>query len=142
MRDCRKCRDWRGCAGADWFSYGDIRFCLPQMLWLIAHLKELGEGSWPMGDEGFVQTPYGAFLLRQEGYFVKAAEIAGEVSWRLSKTNTDGKLLVAEIEAGLTQVELQYESRRALAFVSGWRRRRENYETWKHRRARHNLGSL
>lgn len=127
MRDCRKCRDWRGCQEEGPFAYGDIKFCRLQMVWLIRHLEEMREGQWPesvrASDLPWVDKP-----LNNEAYFTKAAEIAGEVAWRLSKTNTDGKLLVSQVQGG--QTELAYEARRALAFISGWRRRRENYRNW------------
>lgn len=130
MRDCRKCKDWRGCTEEGPFTYADIKFCRIQMLWLLLHLKELGEGQWPesikASDLPWVNKP-----LRSEGYFAKAAAIAGEVSWRLSKTGVDGKLLQAEVETG--HDELAYEARRALNFISGFRRRRQSYKTWQKR---------
>lgn len=143
MRDCRKCRDWRECKEEGPFDYGEIGFCRPQMMWLIYHLGTLCEGQWPVENN----TKIGRTPLQQQAYFVRVAEIAGFVEWRLKLTGVDGKLLKSEmaLEKKLAEGQewpkslveilntLSSEARRALNYISGRRRKKDGYGTWKKR---------
>ncbi|MBA7586841.1 hypothetical protein ES708_28847 [subsurface metagenome] len=128
MQDCRKCKDYRGCLGKPWFHYGEIRFCPHQVIFIIASEAVLSNGSWPANPDGptsvdpKVRTGY-----KSEAYFVKPVGIFAEVEYRRGRTGTDGKLLRAEVLAGL---ELSQESKDALMYIKGWRRKRMSYRRW------------
>ena len=127
MKDCRKCKSYKDCAGKPWFHYGEIRFCPHQVIWVISN-SEILRTTWPPNPEGSgyidtkIKTGYGS-----EAYYVKPAGILGEVNARLARTGTHGKLLRAEVLAGL---DLSAESESALMYVKGWRRKRMSYQRW------------
>lgn len=133
-KDCRKCKDYRDCAGKPWFHYGEIRFCPHQILWIIEHSETL-RATWPLAPDGSssidpnIRTGY-----KSEAYYTKPAGILGEVNARLARTGTHGKLLRAEVLAGL---ELSQESKDALMYVKGWRRKSMSYQRWLRNRRYH-----
>ena len=128
MKDCRKCKDYRDCAGKPWYHYGEIRFCPYQVIFIIYNEGVLRSGGWPDNPDGSsyidpkVQTGF-----KSEAYFVKPVGILGEVEYRRKRTGTDGKLLRAEVLAGL---DLSQESKDALMYIKGWRRKRMSYPRW------------
>ena len=116
-----------------WTSLSAFRFSRPEILWLIEVVLPLPVGEWPpepsTGYEGH---------NKQRSYhanFEASCLITGEVRARLKLTGIEGKLLVAEVQGGKELEELQPESRRALNFVSGFRRRHQSYQSWKKQRA-------
>ena len=118
----------------DWFSPGEIRFQREEMIWLIEHLKELEQGKWPPDPSGSV-APEGRTGFKAEGYFVRPVQFASEVKVRLRTTGEAGEALVDEIAEGI----LDYEgfcgpAKRALNYVSGFRRRKATYGMWKSQR--------
>lgn len=133
MKDCRQCKSYKDCPGKQWFHYGEIRWCIWQVLWIIEHSVTLLAGNWPPNPEGSgyvdpgIKTGYAS-----EGYYVKPVGILAEVEYRLKRCGVDGKLLRAEVLAGL---ELSQESKSALHYCKGWRRKRMSYQRWlRHRR--------
>ena len=128
IKDCRKCRDYRGCKGKPWFHYGEIRFCPFQILWIIEHSETL-RANWPPDPDGSTHIdPNVRAGYKSEGYYTKPAGILGEVNTRLARTGIHGKLLRAEVLAGL---DLSSESKDALMYIKGWRRKRMGYNQWK-----------
>lgn len=131
-KDCRKCKSYKDCPGKPWFHYGEIRWCPWQVLWVIEYSVTLLAGKWPPNPEGSgyidpgIKTGYGS-----EGYYVKPVGILGEVEYRLKRCGVDGKLLRAEVLAGL---ELSQESKSALYYCKGWRRKRISYGEWRRKR--------
>ena len=126
----------------DWWVPREIIFNREQVMWIIEHLDMMVEGNWPANPQGSVYTM--APNIRQSGrkkaYFETPCQIAAEVEYRLNKTGVEGKLLVSEIKQGLYWEELQPESKRALNYISGWRRRRQKYGAWvKQRRYRNKI---
>lgn len=142
MKDCQKCKDYRDCAGhvyivktetgkeyVPWFHYGEIRFCPYQITFIIENSATLGTGGWPLNPEGSGYIDPAIYTgYRSEAYYIKPVGILGEVNRRLTRTGTHGKLLRAEVLAGL---ELSQESKDALIYVKGWRRKRMGYNAWK-----------
>ena len=115
-----------------WISPLRFSFGRDEILWLLEVVLPLPVGEWPpepsSGYEGHnkqrsYHAPYEAVCL-----------ITGEVRARLKLTKIEGKLLVAEVQGGKCLEELQPESRRALNFVSGFRRRHQSYQSWKKQR--------
>lgn len=135
MKDCRDCRSYKDCVGKPWYHYGEIRWCPYQVVWIIESLEVLATGGWPPNPEGTgyidpkIKTGYAS-----EAYYVKPVGILAEVEYRLRRVGIHGKLLKAEVLAGL---DLSDESRSALMYVKGWRRKRMGFRTWaKERRYR------
>lgn len=129
MNDCRKCKDYRDCTrNHAWYHYGQIRWCIYQIIWIILNSELLGDGRWPANPDGpssvdpKVRTGY-----KSEAYFVKPVLILAEVNYRLKRCGTDGKLLRAEVLAGL---ELSPESKDALMYCKGSWRKRMSYRRW------------
>ena len=126
--DCIQCKSH--CKRKDYFSYGEIRFCRVQMIFLIEHIVELGEGSWPSSPDSssYVDLPIRSRQFNDDAYFTKPTEILAEIMIRLNRTG-DGSVLMEEIHSGLTErYLLGKEARKALNYISGWRRREESYK--------------
>lgn len=128
---CQNCKDYKKCPygrGKEWYHYGEIRFCLYQILWIIEIAGTVGFYSWPPNPEGsgyidpMIKTGYAS-----EAYFVKPVVVLAEVETRLKRCGTDGKLLKAEVLAGL---ELSPESKDALMYCKGKWRKRMSYQRW------------
>ena len=129
LDDCVKCG--HSCARRDYFSYREIRFCRVQMIFLIEHIVELGEGSWPSSPDSssYVDLPIRSRQFNDDAYFTKPTEILAEVMIRLNRTGEDGSVLMEEIHSGLTErYLLSSEARKALNYISGWRRREVSYK--------------
>jgi len=125
-RECRECKSYEGCIGKPFYNYSEIKFCPHQILWIIEFLEA---DHWPPNPEGSSYTEVGVKTgYASEGYFVKPAGILGEVNKRLAKAGTSGKLLRAEVLAGL---DLSPESKDALMYVKGWRRKKMGFRDWK-----------
>ena len=115
----------------DWFKPGEIYFTKEQCIFIIVELVIGKIDTWPTNPagSGYTDAQWSKKSKRRPGaYFETACQIRAEVEVRLRRTNTDGKLLVAEIRAGETY--LSEESKSALNYVSGWRRRRMPYLSW------------
>lgn len=131
-KDCRECKDYRDCPGKPWFHYGEIRFCIYQVCFIIYNEDVLRSGGWPADPDGSsyidpkVQTAF-----KSEAYFIKPVGILAEVEYRRKRTGTDGKLLRAQVEGGKDIDELEPEARSALMYIKGWRRKRMSYNAWK-----------
>ena len=126
--DCTQCKSH--CKRRDWFPYGEIRFCRVQMIFLIEHIVELGEGSWPANPDSssYVDSPIRSRQFNADAYFTKPTEMVAEVMTRLNRTE-DGSCLMEEIHSGLTErYLLSPKARKALNYISGWRRRKESYK--------------
>lgn len=133
IKDCRKCKTYKDCAGKPWYHYGEIRWCPYQVIFIIENLEVLIAGSWPPNpDDSSYIDPQIRTGYRSEAYYTKPVEILAEVEYRLKRTGVDGKLLKAEI---LGELELSKESKSALMYVKGRRRKRMSYKRWlRHRR--------
>ena len=124
-----------------WYEPREIIFSREQMLFLIEFLPLLIEGIWPPNPQGsgYTEVPNVQRSRSRHAYFETPCQIAAEVEWRLNRTGIEGKLLVSEIRQGLMLEELQPESRNALNYISGWRRRSQKYKDWvRQQNYRHN----
>lgn len=128
---CQVCKNWRDCPyreGKDWYEYLEIRYCFYQVMWIIENADTL-RSNWPPNPDGTgyidsaIHTGYAS-----EASFAKSIIIIAEVEYRLRRCRVDGKLLRAEIIAGL---DLSEESKSALRYCSGWRRKQMSYLNWK-----------
>lgn len=139
MIDCKDCKPSPSCAGKEFYTPSEIRFCRPQVLWLIENLGVLRTGIWPPNPQG---TSYTDATIRGHkrfnAYFETPIQIESEVQIRLENTGLSGKLLVSEINQGIGLEGLSIESRSALNYISGWRRRRLSFVDWKRQRRHRN----
>ncbi len=131
---CLKCQDYRNCPygeGKPWYHYGEIRFCLFQILFIIENEESLERGDWPINPDGSsyidpnIKTGFGS-----EAYYCKTVEIIAEVNYRLARTGVDGKLLREQVLRGVEYNDLDPEARSALMYMKGMRRKRMSYKAW------------
>lgn len=136
----------------DWYAPRDIFFSPEQVFWLIENRGILGEGTWP---PECIETGYSGQNGKTAGHsapfetpVIHHAEVEArmdmvtELETRLTAASIDGKLLVAEIDAGKALSELSYESRTVLNYISGWKRKRMYFSDWRKKyRYRHKMST-
>lgn len=122
----------------EYYEPKDIWFTREQVMFIIVHLETMREGIWPQNPlgSGYINQPIGKRSRSRHASFETPVGIAAEVLIRLEKCGIEGKLLVAEVQSGKTFSELEYESRRALNYISGWRQRLMSYTKWCYQRKR------
>ena len=103
----------------EFYSHGEIRFTVKQVLWLIQHLGSLREGVWPpdyikvMGrGNGPRRAPF-----ETSGYY------AAEIETRLEKCGKDGLILEAIDSWGKTTDSMASYFR--MPVWSVWKRRKK-----------------
>jgi hypothetical protein len=138
--DCRHCRDYRECVGKEWFNFAEVRWCVWQILWILANASTLRAGHWPQDPDRPSPDQSGQRSIKTEASFIKPILILAEVETRLRRTGIHGKLLVAQIEAGREFNTLDREAKDALFYIKGWRQKRMGFKAWK--RARKYYGNV
>ena len=137
LSDCKGCKSAELCGNRDWYSWGMIRFCRVQMIWLIDCLVkgDLDREHWPQGEgSSYTDVPISKRTVRDEAYFTKPTETIAEIMTRLNRTGEDGVTLMEDIQSGITEYsQLKSVSKRALNYISGNRRRKEPYKDFKSR---------
>jgi len=125
----------------DFWEPREIYFTPEQMYWLLEHYLLLSMGRWPqdLRDTGYTElagaVKAGKSKVRsRRAPFETPCQIKAEIDKRLARTGIEGKLLLAEAQAGIGIMLLQAESKRALLYISGWRRKTERYSKWRWRR--------
>lgn len=124
-----------------WFSFGIIRYCRVQMMWLIGCLVEgdLDREHWPQNPQGssYVDVPINKKVVGDEAYFIKPTETIAEIMTRLKRAKQDGQTLMEEIHSGLHEYNLLSRvAKNALNYISiyDWRKRKLPYSVWKAQR--------
>jgi len=128
MLECKICKSYKGCIGAEWYSYADIRFCPLQIIWILQTSEILKGGEWPKETQTYSVSA--SQNVRVEAVFVKPELIWVETESRLEMTGLYGKLLVAEVEAGRDFNTLTPEAKEALMYIKGWKRKRMKFVDW------------
>jgi hypothetical protein len=105
-----------------WWSPGQIAFSRLQVLWLLRYVDLLQQGLWPPEAKESIK---GRSLVAP---FVQPLEIWIELDYRLRQTNSDGKLLLRQVLH--EEVCLEPESRTALQYISGRKRKATSYKSW------------
>lgn len=143
----------------EWYSYSVFRHTREQHLWALSNYQCFDNGDWPPIPPEFITDEYdkeskkwikvkkarstytdGPICKRpvkKQAHFENAKVIIGEINRRLKLTKTDGKLLKAQVQGGITEYEeLEPEAQMALNFISLWdfRKRKERYSLWKAKR--------
>jgi len=126
--DCRNCKDYRNCIGKDWFHFGEIRWCIYQVIWILVHAATLRAGQWPKDSSS--DSNLGQRSVKTEASFVKPELIIGEVEKRLERTGKQGELLVTQVEDGRTLSTLSPGAREVLMYVKGFKRKRIGFRKW------------
>jgi len=101
------------------------------MQWGILNLNSLEEGNWPPDhkETGYVGSQ-GSRNTKTK--FLPAALFFAEITFRLKTTGEAGEALVDEVQSGITDYEgLSGPAKRALNYISGFRRRKQTYSQWK-----------
>lgn len=116
----------------DWYSPGEIRYTRDEMIFGIIHLGLLKEGIWPPEHK---ETGYtGSHGSRgHRAPFENPSGFAGEINARFKTTGEAGEALVDEIQGGIIDyADLSRPAKRALNYISGWRRRKQTYSQFKY----------
>lgn len=136
--------------GASWWNPQEIVFIPKQVLWLLPLLPLLRSGGYPPNpkETGYIDEPITRRRKRakKRGYFTIPVELASELDARLERVGQDGILLEfiysAESEDKLslkshiaialrTDINsIDRRCRRALSFVSGWKRKGFSYREY------------
>ena len=131
-KDCRDCKSYKDCGGKEFYTYSEIRFCPYQIIFVVENAEILETGGWPPNpnESGYTETGKRKGFA-DEAYYTKPVGILAEVEYRRERTGIDGKLLKAEI---LAELDLSEESKTALLYIKGWRRKSLPYQRWKAQR--------
>lgn len=129
----------------DWWPPNQIIFSVRQVIWLLINWTTLRDGCWPLDskatgyEDGTMACVIKMGRSRRRGQrapFELPCQVYAELSGRLDQTGVDGKLLLAEVQAGVVDMEsLQYESKRALKYLLGRDKKALSYSQWKAQRA-------
>ena len=136
----------------EWYGYGTFRHTREQTIWAIRELFPLRGELWPKEPDEYIteefhkDTNKWVKVQRKSTYidlqgrkglnilapYIKAKDIYIEITDRLETTKDSGEALVHEIQHGLDDYELlSPPAKRALNYISGWRRRKMNYASWR-----------
>lgn len=136
--DCRHCRDWKDCPGKEWYNYADICWCALQNFWLLKYAQILQGGDWPT-PEIVADPSIRGKKAKTDAGFVRAVLVIAEVNKRLTQTGWRGRLLAEQCINRETILDLDYDVREVLYYVSGWSRKDMNFAGWlKQRKYRKN----
>ncbi len=118
----------------EFYSYGQFTFKRDEVLWALRNADLFREGKWPPQNiaSGYTDPGIRRKGVKREPAFVKPAVIIAEVDWRLERAGVDGKLLLAEVQAGYER--FSDEAWSALNYISGWNRKEDTYPAWKAKR--------
>jgi len=121
----------------EWYSPGEINFSREQCIFILQNLEDMSAGIYPPEHKitGYTGKKKHGFPSR--AYFENPCMLAAEIKRRLEFTRTDGKLLKAQIQGGITDYELlEPEAQMALDYISLWdfRKRPHPYSLWKAKR--------
>lgn len=134
---CLKCKDYNKCPygeGKEWYTYGEIRWCPFQVIWIIENAEILHDGKWPppLGNSSYIDSGI-LSALKGEPFKVKAFAVVDEFDIRFRTTREAGEALVGEVvNAGITIIKkLSRPARRALMYIKGERRKTQTYSQWR-----------
>ena len=137
----------------EWYSDGSYKHTKEQTLWALRMWEFFEDGVWPpepaeyITDEyskeakgwvkvfkkksAAVDAPISEMVKRTDANFTEAKNISAEISLRLDRTGNGG-LLIAEVKA--EYIVLSDEAELILAYIKGWRRKKDSYIDWKRKR--------
>lgn len=118
---CRKCPGYKKCVGFLWYDYGDIRWCLHQIVFIIQNADDLRIGVWPDPPQ-YLVTDVVQRRISTQASFVGACSVLAEVEARLKRTGKDGEWLVSLIERECPINGLPPDPKMAFYYITGWDR--------------------
>jgi len=127
--DCLKCKMWKGCPGKEWYHYGEVRWCVHQVVWLLQHKEILRSGRWSKDFYGSDDS-VGQRSVKTEASFVKPELVIAELEARLKMVGPQAELLITQIEDGRTLTNLSDGARAVLMYVKGFRRKDIGFRRW------------
>ena len=78
----------------DWYSPGEIRWTVHQVLWVIRNLGSIQLGHWPQEASNYIDTQ-SIMGGRYKTTFETAIDVSAEITDRLEKCGPDGLILLA-----------------------------------------------
>jgi hypothetical protein len=121
LNNCNDCRrNWKECEGKEWYHFGEFRFCIHAVAWVIRNWSDFSQGVWPIqvNDDNSATRQ-----IRAEASFVKAALIFAEIDERLKGcTQAQREHLFDVLNAGVEVWNLSYIPRSVLYYLSGARK--------------------
>ncbi|MFA4917012.1 MAG: hypothetical protein WC560_10125 [Syntrophales bacterium] len=127
--DCGNCKRKCDYVNAQWFPPRAIVYCRPQVLWYLKDAEIFRDGKWLPDPDGSTAIDAGRNGVRIPAHY--AEHLAAEIDVRQRKCGMEGKLLEYEVQLDR---EFSPTSWKALAYMSGWRRRTEIYRHFKARK--------
>lgn len=140
-KDCARCKHlWDettqkgNCRGtAEWWPLNEIWLCRVQTMFLLANFGDYPPDLYESGytEASHISTRIGA-NAPYEAESVLWSELSARL-WSHGKTGEAGEALLDEVQKQQVQ-DYKYLSRpaqRALNYISGWRRKLQNYSDWK-----------
>ena len=127
-----------------WWLPIEIVFAPVQCIWLVSWLPTLEVGDWPVIPQN--ETWNRQKKLKGGAYFETPAQIYAEITYRLDRTGQDGEMVKDFylwqksdremcIAYNMDIYEIEHRVRRALRYISGWKRKTRTYEDFvSHRR--------
>ena len=113
-----------------WYSPVSIRYTREQVLFILENKEILKEGLWPPEPRETGYTDEGNHPVSCHAPFETACMIIAEVEARLKSCGDAGEALEDEALCIELVDYLSRPARRALNYVSGFRRRRQTYSRW------------
>ena len=121
------------CAHVEYYTPGMLWYCRPQMMCGIEWLDLLEEGDWPRDpkETGYNEAGHVQKSVSLKAKFLPAANFFSEITDRLKSTGSSGETLVWELQHNTGEYnQLSPAARRALNYISGYRRRRQPFGRW------------
>ncbi len=123
----------------EWYAPSEIKYNSNQVLFILKHLEMMLVGEWPPECRETGYTGGGSYHSHSAKFEVPVV-IAAEVSQRLEKCGLSGRLLTAQVKA---ELPLDFDSRLALWYCSGWRRKQMSFNDWRNQWVmRHQLNAF
>jgi len=118
-----------------WFPLGVIRFCPPQVLFLMENISLLRDGKYPLRPTGYTDIDPAIIVVpRTTSSQQTILDLAAEIDARLSSVpGIQRKLFEVEIQE---QLELSPYSWTVLNYVSGWPRKTMSFSKWQQQKER------
>lgn len=112
-----------------WYSPGEVTFQREHVLFLLEYYELLERNKYPPEPTGsFIEV---ATVTNIRPQWNHALNLKAEMDYRLKTCKEAGEALKWEVTNGLTEVELlSPPAKRALGYVSGWKRKKMGFTRW------------
>ena len=142
------CKDYRLCAGKEWFGWEDLRWCPHQNYWLMINEELLGEGIWPSAPDYIDKATIQKAEI-SEAYFYKGIMAIVIIYIRLKRVSKRDKLKLWDEIRFTDSVgdhkrfeEINGGAKSALLYISGWYPKRTSYTDYKKKKNYRDRGGV